>query len=106
MIFLADEQALLGVIEYTAFKLAGERLGSRQLRRDPFADRVSERSQHALVHDGLGIACGHARVAADPGLSVLKTDSLDLGPDGLADPGDPIFYSIFVTNTGSLHSKP
>ncbi|MBK8492604.1 MAG: hypothetical protein IPL49_17365 [Saprospirales bacterium] len=37
-----------------------------------------------------------------PSLSVLKTDALDLGVDGILNAGDVINYTITVTNTGNV----
>ncbi|MCK6692451.1 MAG: DUF11 domain-containing protein, partial [Thermoanaerobaculia bacterium] len=39
---------------------------------------------------------------ASPALSVLKTDVLDMGPNGTPDIGDIITYTITVTNTGNV----
>ncbi len=47
---------------------------------------------------------GQARVSLNniPGLALAKTASLDLGPDGIANPGDVISYQFTVTNTGNV----
>ena len=41
-------------------------------------------------------------LGAQPGITLDKTASLDLGPDGIATPGDIISYQFLVTNTGNV----
>jgi uncharacterized repeat protein (TIGR01451 family) len=49
-------------------------------------------------------ATGQATVTLNynPGLALAKTASLDLGPNGIANPGDLITYQFTVTNTGTV----
>ncbi|MCB0610325.1 MAG: DUF11 domain-containing protein, partial [Lewinella sp.] len=46
--------------------------------------------------DGDGVVLNPRAVS----LGVLKTDNLSLGPDGILNAGDTIYYTITVTNTG------
>ena len=41
-------------------------------------------------------------VPQTPGIEIVKASSLDLGADGIANPGDVISYSFTVTNTGNV----
>ena len=41
-------------------------------------------------------------VVGGPAIELIKSGSLDLGADGIANPGDVISYTFTVTNTGSV----
>ena len=41
-------------------------------------------------------------IPAVPSISLIKTGALDLGPDGIANPGDLINYTFDVANTGNV----
>ncbi|MBT4513914.1 MAG: DUF11 domain-containing protein, partial [Chloroflexi bacterium] len=55
--------------------------------------------------DGTGVSDDDTHtepVPASPAIELLKSGSLDLGVDGIANPGDVITYSFTVTNTGNV----
>ncbi|MBT3943462.1 MAG: DUF11 domain-containing protein, partial [Chloroflexi bacterium] len=55
--------------------------------------------------DGTGVSDDDTHtepVPANPAIELLKSGSLDLGVDGIANPGDVITYSFTVTNTGNV----
>ncbi|MBT6681448.1 MAG: DUF11 domain-containing protein, partial [Chloroflexi bacterium] len=55
--------------------------------------------------DGTGVSDDDTHtepVPANPVIELLKSGSLDLGVDGIANPGDVITYSFTVTNTGNV----
>jgi uncharacterized repeat protein (TIGR01451 family) len=41
-------------------------------------------------------------LAGAPGISLVKTGTVDTGPDGVADAGDTITYTFAITNTGNV----
>src|ERR671911_1189890 len=44
----------------------------------------------------------HVPIPKDPALDLVKTGALNLGDNGLANPGDVITYTYVVTNTGNV----
>ena len=54
------------------------------------------------IETGRTTTCTFTNSAANPGIEINKSGSLDLGPDDLATPGDLITYELVVTNVGNV----